>query len=244
MRLRPNRAKFLIGAALFLMLIFALQGPSEASRRFTAQQAALQQAQPQAKAPAPAATDPAAGDEVTAQPLPTRKFCALGTNGYVVYVPLDVTVANGRRTPIILTRYLHIQRVFVGKSTADVQARKYDLATPVRAYRSFGEGVSFGPQPSDDSFVVLKHNQTYEFTAVQGIPVRNNATDNVPGTAYPGNLALSIELQTWPFSRSAASLQTEWAKFGDLISAPVIGYPTLIQLPASPPTEKCGLLAP
>jgi hypothetical protein len=230
----------LIGAALFLMLIFALQGPSEASRRFSAQQAALQQPKP-ASTPA---TDPTAGVEVTAQPLPPSKLCAFGANAYIVYVPLDVTVANGRRTPIILTRYLHIQRVFVGKNTAEVQARKYDLATPVRAYRSFGEGVSFGPQPSDDSFVVLKHNQTYEFTAVEGIPVRNNAADDIPGTAYPGNLALSIELQTWPFSRSAASLQTEWAKFGDLISAPVISYPTLIQLPASPVTEKCGLLAP
>jgi hypothetical protein len=202
------------------------------------------QAQTQAKPPAPAPADPAAGVEVTAQPLPPSKFCALGANAYVVYVPLDITVANGRRTPIILTRYLHIQRVLVGKSSDDVQAHKYELATPVRAYRSFGEGVSFGPQPSDDSFVVLKHNQTYEFTAVEGIPVRNNATDKVDGTAYPGDLALSIELQTWPFSRSPATLQSDWAKFGDLVSAPVISFPTIIKLQANPPTEKCGLLAP
>lgn len=201
------------------------------------------QAQPQAKPQATPANDPAAGVEVTAQPLPPSKFCALGTNAYVVYVPLDITVANGRRTPIILTRYLHIERVLVGKSNDDVQAHKYELATPVRAYRSFGEGVSFGPQPSDDSFVVLKHNQTYEFTAVEGIPVRNNAADKVSGTAYPGDLALSIELQTWPFSRNPAGMQSTWAKFGDLISAPVISYPTIIKLAANPPTEKCGLLA-
>jgi len=92
--------------------------------------------------------------------------------------------------------------------------------------------------------VVLKHNQTYEFTAVEGIPVRNNSADEVPGTAYPGDLAFSIELQTWPFSRDASTLQKDWARFGDLITAPVIGYPTLIKLPANPVTEKCGLPAP
>ena len=202
------------------------------------------QTQSQTKPASPSTSDPAAGVEITAQALPPSKFCALGANAYVVYVPMDITVANGRRTPIILTRYLHIQRVLLGKNNDDMQAHKYELTTPVRAYRSFGEGVSFGPQPSDDSFVVLKHNQTYEFTAVQGIPVRNNAADKVSGTVYPGDLALSIELQTWPFTRSPSSLQADWAKFGDLISAPVISYPTIIKLPAGPPTEKCGLLAP
>lgn len=157
---------------------------------------------------------------------------------------MDITIANGRRTPIILTRYLHIQRVLLGKSNDQMQSHNYELATPVRAYRSFGEGVGFGPQPSDDSFVVLKHNQTYEFTAVQGIPVRNNAADKVAETAYPGDLALSIELQTWPFSRNPAGVKENWAKFGDLISAPVISYPTIIKLPANPVAEKCGLLAP
>jgi hypothetical protein len=206
-----------------------------------------QTAQPHTTNPAAAATgpaNPAAGVEVTAQALPPSKFCALGNNGYVVYLPLDITVANGRRTPIILTRYLHIQRVLLGKSSDDIQAQRYELATPVRAYRSFGEGVSFGPKPSDDSFVVLKHNQTYEFTAVEGIPVRNNVADKVPGTAYPGGLAMSIELQTWPFFRDAYSVQKDWSPIGDLISAPVISYPTLIKLDANPPVEKCGLLAP
>jgi len=222
------------------MLVLALRGPSEASRRFSAAQEALAQTKP---APPPA-NDPAAGVEVTAQALAPSKFCAFGPKAYVVYLPLDITVADGRRTPIILTRYLHIQRVMVGKTTNDVQAQKYELATAVRPFRSFGEGVSFGPQPSDDSFVVLKHNQTYEFTAVQGVPVRNDAADKIPGTAYPGDLALSIELQTWPFSRDAAAVKREWAGFGDLITAPVISYPTLIRLPVNPPTEKCGLLAP
>jgi hypothetical protein len=200
--------------------------------------------QAQTKPAPPAATDPAGGVEITALALPASKFCALGTDGYVVYVPLDITIANGRQTPIILTRYLHIQRVLLGKSSDDVQAQKYELATPVRAYRSFGEGVSFGSRPSDDSFVLLKHNQTYEFTAVEGIPVRNNPSDNVPGTAYPGELAFSIELQTWPFFREASTVQKEWSQFGDLISTPVISYPTLIKLAANPQVEKCGLLAP
>jgi hypothetical protein len=200
--------------------------------------------QAQKKPDATAANDPGAGVEITAQALPPSKFCALGTNAYVVYVPMDITIANGRRTPIILTRYLHIQRVLLGKSSDDVQAHKYELATPVRAYRSFGEGVSFGPQPSDDSFVVLKHNQTYEFTAVEGIPVRNNPADKVPDTVYPGEFALSIELQTWPFVRDASTLQQSWSKLGDLISVPVISYPTIIKLQANPPVEKCGLLAP
>lgn len=203
-----------------------------------------QQTQPQNKPAAPAATDPSAGVEITAQALAPTKFCALGPNAYVMYVPIDITVANGRRTPIILTRYLHIQRLLVGKTTDDIFAQKYELATPVRTYRSFGEGVTFGPQPNDESFVVLKHNQTFELTAVQGIPVRNNPADKISGTAYPGSLAMSIELQTWPFNRTASSMQTTWAKFGDLISTPVVSYPTLIQLPANPPTEKCGLLGP
>lgn len=234
-----TRAMFLL-VALFLMLAVALRKESDASLKFSARQKMLEQAKPQT----PAANDPSAGVEITAQALPPGKFCALGPKAYVVYVPMDITVANGRRTPIILTRYLHIQRVLVGKNTNDVQARHYELATPVRPFRSFGEGVTFGQQPSDDSFVVLKHNQTYEFTAVQGIPVSKDTANRVPDTAYPGNLAFSIELQTWPFSRDASALQRNWAQFGDLISAPVISYPTFIQLPANPVTEKCGLLAP
>src|SRR5215470_4808457 len=181
-------------AALFFMLVLALRGPSETGRRFTIAQNKLVQTKPAT----PPANDPTAGVEVTAQALPPSKFCAFGPKAYVVYVPLDITVANGRHTPIVLTRYLHVQRVLIAKNNNDAQARKYELATPVRAYRSFRE-MNFGAQPSDDSFVVLKHNQTYEFTAVEGVPVRNNPAENIPGTAFPGDLALSIELQTWPF---------------------------------------------
>lgn len=233
----PRTRATLIAPAVLAIVFLSTAWPS--------QNAGPAQTQPPAKAALggmPA--DPSAGVEITAQALPPSKFCALGDHGYVVYLPLDITVANGRRSPIILTRYLHVQRVLIGKSSGDVQAQKYELATPVRAYRSFGEGVNFGAQPSDDSFVVLKHNQTYEFTAVEGIPVRNNPADKTPGTAYPGALAMSIEMQTWPFQRDAATVQREWAKFGDLISAPVISFPTLLNLPANPPVEKCGLLAP
>ena len=238
-----NRTKLTICIGAFLVLWQGLRGASEASRLFTAQQNTATQTKPAAAA-APAALDPTAGVEVTAQALPPSKFCSLGSRAYVVYVPMDITIANGRRTPIILSQYLHIQRVMVGKTTNDVQGQKYELATPVRAFRSFGRGVTFGAQPTDDSWVVLKHNQTYEFTSVYGIPVRNNSADELPGTAYPGDLAFSIELQTWPFSRDSASLQNDWGRFGDIITAPVISYPTLIRLPANPPTEKCGTPSP
>lgn len=222
-----------------LLLVSALQGPSKGGLLFTATQKAIAQAKP-----APAANDPAAGVEITAQALPPSKFCEFGPKAYVVYLPLDVTIANGRRTPIILTRYLNVQRVLIGKTTDDVLAQRYELATPSRPYRSFGESVKFGPQPSDDNFVILKHNQTYEFTTVAGVPVRNDPADKVSGTVYPGTLAMSIEVQTWPFSRDARPVQTDWTKFGDLITTPVISYPTLIKLGANPPTEKCGLVAP
>lgn len=237
---RPIRVRVVIGVALAAMIIGALRAPTEAGRCFSAAQKALTQTKP-AQTPA---NDPTAGVEVTAQPLPANKFCAFGPKAYVEYLPLDVTVANGRRTPIILSRYLHIQRILVGRSSADVQAQKYELTTKVRPFRSFGEGVKFGVQPDDDSWVVLKHNDKYEFTAVEGVPVRNNAADDVPGTVYPGDLALSFELQTWPFSKDASAVQRDWARFGDVITAPVISYPTLIKLPGSPVTEKCGLLAP
>jgi len=129
--------KLLAALALSLLLVFALRVPGKASRTFAAEQ----QAPGQAKPAPPAANDPTAGVEVTAQPLPANKFCEFGPKAYVVYLPLDVTVANGRRTPIILSRYLHIQRILVGKNTADVQAQKYELSTKVRPFRSFGEGV-------------------------------------------------------------------------------------------------------
>src|SRR5215467_5806024 len=138
--------KLIAVPAFSLFLVFALRAPSKANRPFAAEQ----QAPGQAKPAPPPANDPTAGVEVTAQPLPANKFCEFGSKAYVVYLPLDVTVANGRRTPIILSRYLHIQRILVGKNAADVQAQKYELTTKVRPFRSFGEGVKFGPQPDDD----------------------------------------------------------------------------------------------
>lgn len=236
---RGRKRLLILCSGAFILLGTALQGPSKASLLFTATQQAVTQAKP-----APAANDPAAGVEITAQALLPGKFCELGPKAYVVYLPLDVTIANGRRTPIILTRYLNVQRILIGKTTEDVVAQKYELATQPRPYRTFGESAMFGPQPSDDNFVVLKHNQTYEFTTVQGVPVRNDPNDKIPGTVYPGSLAMSIEVQTWPFSRDVNTVQTNWAKFGDLISAPVISYPTLIKLNANPPAEKCGLVPP
>lgn len=235
-----GRKRFLIlclGA--LLLLVSAMQGPSKAGRFFTATQKAIAQGKP-----APAANDPGAGVEITAQALPPSKFCELGPKAYFVYLPLDVTIANGRRTPIILTRHLNVQRILIGKTTEDVVAQKYELATPPRPYRTFGESTMFGAQPSDANFVILKHNQTYEFTAVEGVPVRNDFADKVAGTVYPGTLAMSIEVQTWPFSRDPGPVQANWTKFGELITTPVVSYPTLIKLGANPPTEKCGLVPP
>jgi hypothetical protein len=238
--LRPARNLVLIFCVAALVVILpALRGPSEAGRSFQNPQQALGQTKS-----TPTGPNAIAGVEITAQALPPSKYCAFGPKAYVVYVPLDVTIANGRRTPIIITRYLNVQRILIGKSSEDIQAQKYELATTARLYRTFGENAMFGPQPSDDNFVILKHNQTYEFTAVEGVPVRNDPADKVPGTVYPGTLAMSIEVQTWPFTRDAGAVQTNWARFGDLISAPVISYPTLIRLSANPPTEKCGLVAP
>jgi hypothetical protein len=197
----------------------------------------VQQSQTQATA----TPDPTAGVEVTALALEPTRFCAFGPDAYVAYVPVDVTIVNGRRSPIILARALRVQRVLLGKTNDDVQAGRYELATPVRTARLRVDSAGFGPQPDDDNFTVLKHNQKFEFTVVEGIPVRNNPAQAVPGTAYPGSLAFSVELQTWPFARDAAGLQQQWLRFGDLIAAPVVAYPTILRLPASPPTENCGI---
>jgi hypothetical protein len=196
-----------------------------------------------AKAPntAPAASDLVEGVEVTALALEPTRFCAYGSDAYVVYVPFDVTIVNGRRAPIILSRYLHVQRVLLGKTNDDVQAGRYELATPARPHRFLIDSVLFGPAPDDDSFIVLKHNQKYDFTVVEGIPVRNNPAQSLPGTAYPGSLAFSMELQTWTFKRDAAGLQQQWVRYGDLIATPVTAYPTILRLPANPPTENCGI---
>jgi len=188
-----------------------------------------------------AAPDPTEGVEVTALATEPTRFCAYGPNAYVVYVPIDVTVVNGRRAPIILSRALLVQRVLLGKTNGDVQAGRYELATPTRTARLRADSVLFGPAPDDDNFTVLKRNQKYEFTVVQAIPVRNNAAQPVPGTAYPGDLAFSVELQTWPFTKDAAGLQQQWVRYGDLIATPVVAYPTILRLPANPPTENCGI---
>jgi hypothetical protein len=190
---------------------------------------------------APAAADPVEGIEVTALANDPTRFCAYGPGAYVAYVPIDVTVVNGRRAPIILARALLVQRVLVGKTNDDVQAGRYELATPVRTARLRADPIVFGPAPEDDNFTVLKRNQKYEFTVVQAIPVRNNAAQALPGTAYPGNLAFSVELQTWPYTRDAAGLQQQWVRYGDLIATPVTAFPTIVRLPANPPTENCGI---
>lgn len=194
-----------------------------------------------AQAQATPAPDPTAGVEVTALALEPARFCAYGRDAYVVYVPVDVTVVNGRRAPIILARALRVQRVLLGKTNDDVQAGRYELDTPVRTAHLRADSTAFGPAPDDDTFTVLKHNQKFEFTVVYGIPVRNNRAQAVPGTAYPGSLAFSVELQTWPFTRDPASLQKQWLRFGELVAAPVIAYPTILRLPANPPTENCGI---
>jgi hypothetical protein len=203
----------------------------------SASRSVAQQSQTQATAP----TDPTAGVEVTALALDPARFCAFGPGAYVVYVPIDVTIVNGRRSPIILARALQVQRVLLGKTNDDVQAGRYELDTPVRAARLRADSTVFGPEPDDDTFAVLKHNQKLEFTVVYGIPVRNNRAQTVPGTAYPGNLAFSVELQTWPFARNAAGLQQQWVRYGDLIATPVIAFPTILRLPANPPTENCHI---
>ncbi|HMF92025.1 MAG TPA: hypothetical protein VKL40_15380 [Candidatus Angelobacter sp.] len=185
--------------------------------------------------------DPTEGVEVTALALEPSRFCAFGPDAYVVYIPIDVTIVNGRRAPIILARALQVQRVLLGKTNDDVQAGRYELGTPVRAARLRADSTAFGPAPDDDTFAVLKHNQKFEFTVVYGIPVRNNRAQTVPGTAYPGNLAFSVELQTWPFARNAAGLQQQWVRYGDLIAAPVIAFPTILRLPANPTTENCHI---
>jgi hypothetical protein len=236
---RIGQRPLILTIAGFLLLVLPVL-PGNASRSLPRMQEAPAKTQ-RAKTTTP---DPTAGIEVTALALPPSKFCALGPRAYVVYVPMDITVVNGRRTPIILTRYARVQRVLLGKNNDDVLAHKYELVTPMRSLRSPGNDVVFGSQPSDDSFTVLKHNQSFDFTTVEGIPVRNDPADNIPGTVSPGDLALSVELQTWPFAREASSLREQWSRIGDLITAPVTGYPTIIKLPANPTTENCGMKEP
>jgi len=196
---------------------------------------------PAAQAQASPTPDPTAGVEVTALALEPSRFCAYGANAYVVYIPIDITVVNGRRAPIILARAQRVQRVLLGKTNDDVQAGRFELDTPVRTARIRTDPTTFGPAPEEDTFAVLKHNQKLEFTVVYGIPVRNNPAQAVPGTASPGNLAFSVELQTWPFNRDPAGLQQQWLRYGELIATPVMAFPTILRLPVNPPTENCGI---
>ena len=76
---------------------------------------------------APAADDATAGVEVTALALEPTKFCKYGSDAYLVYVPIDVTIVNGRRAPIILAKALRVQRALLGKTNDDVQAGRFPL---------------------------------------------------------------------------------------------------------------------
>jgi hypothetical protein len=222
-------------------MVAMLSGFAGAARYAVQQNVVLASSQATAQAKATPTPDPTDGIEVTALTLEPTRFCKFGTDAYVAFVPMDITVVNGRRAPIILSRSMHVQRVLVGKNNDEVQAHKYEVATPVQAARLASDVVGFGPQPDDELFVVLKHNQKFEFTAVQGIPVRNNPAQQLPGTASPGSLSFSVEVQTWPFSRQPGTLPRQWVAFGDLITTPVIAYPTIIRLPANPPAENCGI---
>ena len=194
----------------------------------------------------PAAQKPAGGQdtgvEVSALALEAAKFCDFGPKTYLAYIPIDITIVNGRHTPIILANQAHVQRVLVGKSSEDLLANKHQVATPLQALRS--RDVAFGLQPSGDDFSILKHNQSYMFTAVEGIPVSRDAAHPAPGAVLPGDAAMSLEVQTWPYARDPGAVRRQWSKFGDLISTTVTSIPTLLKLPANPPVEKCGLPLP
>jgi hypothetical protein len=182
------------------------------------------------------------GVEVSAEALAPNRFCEYGPKAYMVYFPIEVTITNARHTPIIVAKGLNVQRILLGANVSDLIAGKYELATPVRALHSSGLNVKFDtPAPSDD-FAVLKHNQSYAFTTVQGIPVRSLAVDGAPDTVSAGNHFISVEVQAWPYSRDAGVLRTQWSRYGELISEPLVSFPSLIQLPANPVVEKCGLI--
>ncbi|HWX55986.1 MAG TPA: hypothetical protein VN176_15465 [Verrucomicrobiae bacterium] len=182
------------------------------------------------------------GVEVSAEVLASNRFCEYGPKAYMVYFPIEVTITNARHTPIIVAKGLNVQRILLGASVSDLTAGKYELATPVRPLRSSGLNVKFDtPAPSDD-FAVLKHNQSYAFTTVQGIPVRNLTADAAPGTVPDGNHFISVEVQSWPYARDAGATKTQWSRYGELISEPLVSFPSPIQLPANPVVEKCGLI--
>src|SRR5262245_18224842 len=125
-------------------LLFGLAIAAGAARVSSPKQKAAQ-AKPPAASPTPAADDPTAGVEVTALAQEPMKFCKYGSDAYLVYVPIDITIVNGRRAPIILARALRVQRALLGKTNDDVQAGRFELATPVTKARLRGDPIMFGP---------------------------------------------------------------------------------------------------
>jgi hypothetical protein len=204
-----------------------------------AQNPAAQKPGTASQVPAPEAP----GVEISAQLLPPNRFCEYGPRAYVAYFPIAITITNGRRTPIIVARQLSVRRVLISANISDLWAHRYELETRLEGLRIYGHDSDFGP-PSSNAFVVLKHNQTYDFTVVQGIAVRNNAADSVPGTVAAGDHNISLELQTWPYARDAATVSNQWSRTGDLIATPVSSFPTPIKLMANPVVQKCGLTPP
>jgi hypothetical protein len=186
----------------------------------------------------------APGVEISAQLLPPNRFCEYGPKAYVAYFPIAITVTNGRRTPIIVARQLAVQRLLISANISDLWAHKYELETHLEGLRIYGHDADFGPPPSSNAFVVLKHNQAYDFTMVQGIAVRNNAADSVPGTVPVGDHTMSLELQTWPYARDPGTVVNQWSRSGDLIATPVSSFPAPVKLMANPVVQKCGLTPP
>ncbi len=195
-------------------------------------------------APKPAAPPELPGVEVAAQFLIPTKFCEYGPRAYIVYFPVEITVTNGRRTPIILARQLTISRLLLGANISEVWAHKYEIGNHTAGLRLLGHGPDFEGYPSSPAFIVLKHNQSYVFTAVQGISVSNDPKNAVLGTVPTGDFEVSLELQTWPYQRDAATLNNQWSHFGDVISGAAFSFPVQIKLPANPVVQKCGLMPP
>ena len=192
--------------------------------------------------PTPSTEPP--GVEVSAQLLPPQRFCEYGPRAYIAYFPIAITVTNGRRTPIIVARQLAVRRVLISANLSDLWAHKYELETHLDGLHIYGHDADFGTSPSQNAFVVLKHNQAYDLTVVQGIAVRNNAADSVPDTVAVGDHNVSLELQTWPYARDAGPVSNQWSRTGDLISTPVSSFPAPIKLMANPAVQKCGLIPP
>ena len=106
----------------------------------------------------PVAANEATGVEVAAQLLPANRFCEFGPKAYMVYFPIDITVTNARRTPIIVARRLNVQRLLVGASDG-------------RTYKGHVDSVAGATGPL---FSVLPpENATGNFVkVVQRVPVK------------------------------------------------------------------------